>query len=701
MSHTTHDPIINGVNGTEERKLEVIIVGGGIGGLVAAISLRRQGHNVEVYEQSRLANEIGAAIHMVPNAVGVLKPLGIDVADSGAIPCAQTVLFTANNEVMQKIDNTRDAHRWQNPWMMAHRAHLHTQLKNAATSPDQPGRPVKLNTSSKVISVDPEIATVHLADGSSHSGDVVIGADGVHSNARKALMNDAPAPVKGAHNCFRFILERQVAVDDPETRLLVEEMNSMNMWYLADMKIVMYSTSNNKLLNFVCIHPEHLTSVSDDYTKSASKPQMLEIFKDFHSSIVKLMGKVDPADLKIYPLYHMEVLPTFVSGRMALIGDAAHPFTPHLAQGGAMAIEDGAALGVMLGNGVLPNDVPERLQLYNKARYERATNIQQFSVEVGRDSVSSKPVNDYIEYGFSHDEIHASTELLRQHQWRQQGSAQCWRQPLSFGLLPGPRQDAFGRSHRQALRNSTTTKASIKFKTSSTILRNLFPNERYSFEKRDTVAVASFSLQSLENMAWLGGGGYDLLALYIHDVCYRQNNGQIVKGTFCPVMFENLADPIVTGREELGVPKVFSDIEISRSSTSCHATLSWRGTQWAEFHWKTLKYDTATVDEAEDPIGGLLVHKYIPATGQKSPQEADANYAVFIPAEPGVSTIKSKSVARKSDLEVRITDLGWQKLPTLHPIVSRLAEIPIFEFLDGAVTAYQGVSDLAGAQRLD
>ena len=310
-------------------------------------------------------------------------------------------------------------------------------------------------------------------------------------------------------------------------------------------------------------------------------------------------------------------------------------------------------------------------------------------------------MNDYIDYGFSHDEIHASTELLRQFEWRQQGSTQFWRQPLSFGLLPGPRQDAFGRSHQQSLRNSTTTRASIKFKTSATLLRNLFPNERYSFEKRDTVAVASFSLQTLENMAWLGGGGYDLLALYIHGVCYRQNDGQVVKGTFCPIMFENLADPILSGREELGVPKVFSDIEISRSSTSCRASLSWRGSQWAEFQWKALKEDAAAVDQAEDPIGGLLVHKYIPATGRKDSHDADANYAVFIPEEPGASTIKSKSVTSKSDLEVKITDLGWQKLPTLHPIVRRLSEIPIFEFLEGAVTGYQGVSDLAGARRLD
>lgn len=202
-------------------------------------------------------------------------------------------------------------------------------------------------------------------------------------------------------------------------------------------------------------------------------------------------------------------------------------------------------------------------------------------------------------------------------------------------------------------------------------------------------------------MAWLGGGGYDLLALYIHDVCYRQNDGQIVKGTFCPVMFENLADPILSGREELGVPKLFSDIDISRDDTSCRATISWRGAQWAEFQWKDLEEDASALNQDEDPIGGLLVHKYNPATGRKHVGEADADYAVFIPEEAGISTVKSRLVANKNDLHVKISDLGQKALPTLHPVVSRLAEIPIFDYLEATVTSYQGVSDLAGARRID
>ena len=116
---------------------------------------------------------------------------------------------------------------------------------------------------------------------------------------------------------------------------------------------------------------------------------MLEIYKDFHPGLRKLLDKVKDQDLKVYPLLDLKTLPTFIEGRMALIGDAAHPFTPHLAQGAAMALEDGASLGVMLGNDVTSDEVPERLELYNKARYDRASTIQQYSREVGGDGTAS------------------------------------------------------------------------------------------------------------------------------------------------------------------------------------------------------------------------------------------------------------------------------------------------------------------------
>ncbi len=274
---------------------------------------------------------------------------------------------------------------------MAHRAYLHTQLKDAATSRKGRGVPVELHTSSVIASVDPETATITMENGVSHSADVLVGADGVHSVTRKALLRNAPAPFSNGHNAFRFMLERRIALDDPETEPLARVDGSMDMWYGPDRKIVMYTTANNTLLNFVCIHPASFSETSKEYNKAASRSNMLEVYKDFHPELVKLLDKVKDQDLKVYPLLDLDTLPTFIHGRMALIGDAAHPFTPHLAQGGAMALEDGASLGVMLASGVTPGDVPKRLELYNKARYERASSIQQFSRLVGGDGTASSP----------------------------------------------------------------------------------------------------------------------------------------------------------------------------------------------------------------------------------------------------------------------------------------------------------------------
>ena len=272
---------------------------------------------------------------------------------------------------------------------MAHRAYLHTQLKEAATSSKGSGVPIELHTSSKISSVDPKTATITLENGASHSADVLIGADGVHSNTRKALFARAPVPVSTGHNAFRFMVERRIALEDPDTMPFANVDGSMDMWYASDRKIVMYTTAHGKLLNLVCIHPSSLSETSDEYNKAASRRNMLEVFKDFHPGLLKLLNKVKDEEIKVYPLLDLELLPTFISDRMALIGDAAHPFTPHLAQGGAMALEDGASLGVMLGSGVTPDDVPKRLELYNKARYERASTIQNYSRQVGGDGTAA------------------------------------------------------------------------------------------------------------------------------------------------------------------------------------------------------------------------------------------------------------------------------------------------------------------------
>lgn len=138
--------------------------------------------------------------------------------------------------------------------------------------------------------------------------------------------------------------------------------------------------------------------------------------------------------------------------------------------------------------------------------------------------------------------------------------------PLRFGPAPGPRQDAFGNPHLSAHQTFSTT--SLKFETSRTFLQNLFPTGSFAFKSPDAVAFVSFSVTTLDKMAWLGGSGYSHFGLYIHGVQYKKQDGTAVDGTYIPVLFENLADPIVTGRDDLGMPKIYCEIDIERSSKS-------------------------------------------------------------------------------------------------------------------------------------
>ncbi|KAK3114897.1 hypothetical protein LTR53_006318 [Teratosphaeriaceae sp. CCFEE 6253] len=704
MNSTTETPpTTNGYRPEDEssatKSLQVIVVGAGIASLVASIALHQQGHHVEIYEKSRFANETGAAIHCTPNATSALRHLGIDPRDGGAVPLIKSLWLNARNEEMSPpTAHAADAHRWESPWLQAHRAQLHNQLKSKATSKTDGGVPCQLHTSSPVVSVDPQEATVTLGTGETRSGDLIVGGDGVHAVTRRFLGPDMPTAIKGDRHAFRFIYPKDLAMADPVTRPLIEAEGTMVSWYGADRKIVLYPTSHNTLLNFVCIHPAAESEDSDDYNETASKARLLQVFADFHPVVLTLLNKVAPDQVSLYPLYDMAQLPTFVTSRMALIGDAAHPFTPHLAQGGAMAIEDGLSLGTMLPRGTLPEEVESRLQLYNQARYERASTIQEYSRIAGGDSTRAKTapgpalkVLDFIEHGLSHDEYHASRKILRDHLNRLPTSQQRWRSPLGFGLLQGPRQDAAGRSHAASLKTSTSRTASVRFATSATVLRGLFPSERYSFASRDTVQCATLTLQTLDRLAWLGGHGYDLVGFYVHGVCYRQADGTVVQGRYCPLMIENLADPIITGREELGVPKVFSDIDVVCSDGGVRATLSWWGARWLELAWSQLS--DSSDDTGIPAEENLLVHKYIPSTAKTG--TADADYAVLIRTAQEDARVLRRRRCQAADAQFRFSNPGVGALPTLSNIAEAMAEIPNYGIVAAGVVETEGVSDFS------
>jgi 2-polyprenyl-6-methoxyphenol hydroxylase-like FAD-dependent oxidoreductase len=272
---------------------------------------------------------------------------------------------------------------------MVHRAHLHEHLKKTALSLEGTGPPAQLHKATRIERADADNATIFLADGTLIRGDVLVAADGVHSIGRVEV-SPSIQPFKTKHSAFRFLVTREAALRDPTTKALASTLGSMDMWYAEDRKIVMYPCADNTLLNFVCVHPAELSdaAATAGYDTNASKEKLLEVFQAFEPAVQAFLQMAEPDTIKVWPLFDMTQLPTFVRGCMALIGDAAHPFLPHLGQGGAQAVEDGVALGTMLSRGVDKAEVPARIQLYNEARYERASNIQQWTRLAGMDGAS-------------------------------------------------------------------------------------------------------------------------------------------------------------------------------------------------------------------------------------------------------------------------------------------------------------------------
>jgi len=384
---------------------------------------------------------------------------------------------------------------------------------------------------------------------------------------------------------------------------------------------------------------------------------------------------------------------------LALLGDAAHPFLPHQDQGGAVAIEDAAAIGVVLEYNGTPDQVQERLKLYQDIRKSRADTIQKHTRLVGEDLVPGQsPKLDQrvaTTFNFGHDEYDNSTQKLREWKWTKQ-PASYWTMPIAFGPMPGPRQSFEGKP--RDLSESTTITSSITFKTSRTMLQNFFPpgSKQFSFTSPGTVAFASISQVTLDGLEWLGGKGYDFIRIQIHGVTYIGKDGKTIQGTYVPVLWENLTDSILSGREELGMPKLYSEIVETRHKTTQIVQTSWRGAKWGYFEWIDLEEvdkDVSSHSKLGFELGeGILMQRYIPSVGRDKRGISETEYTVF---EQFPSSLNSKitRILKSKKGYVSIEPQNWTTLPTQHHIIARLADIPIFEVVDARIVEAVGISD--------
>ncbi|KAI1263495.1 FAD/NAD(P)-binding domain-containing protein [Xylariaceae sp. FL1019] len=353
--------------------MKVIVVGAGIGGLATAIALAQAGHDVEIYESSAFSNEVGAAVGLGPNATRLLKNWGCDLELLHSVQINRFAEYRGGKAEPFISDELKFAlESFEDKFHAVHRRDLHDCLRRLAE------KTAKLHLKSKVDSVDPIAGVVYFQDGSFVQGDLIVGADGLHSRTVQAVVETGRDKVNLNQNCFRFLIPLEKLENNPATAHLVDAMKStLLITTNTDRRIILYPCRSGTLFNCAALYPAnetHQDSVTDSsWLNSADVNELVARFSSVEPAMVEMCKMAE--DLKLWQLLTRDPPPSFVKGRLALVGDAAHPMPPHQAQGAAQAIEDAAALGAVFSGGTTPSQVEDLLQVYNEARYIHAVTI--------------------------------------------------------------------------------------------------------------------------------------------------------------------------------------------------------------------------------------------------------------------------------------------------------------------------------------
>ncbi|KAF7374527.1 FAD/NAD(P)-binding domain-containing protein [Mycena sanguinolenta] len=388
---------MSGINPSSSSVLRVSVVGGGIGGLTAALALRRSGHDVQVFEASETKTEVGAALVVPQNALRVLDHLGISRENLKGVPFLGGVSIDPES-------GESTVTRWPTAGgnstvsLCCHRGDLYEELKRLATGEGE-GPPVKLRFGIKVTACDPENGTISLNNGEVIQSDLVLGADGGHNSViRTHVVGEVQKILYSGVTLFRAVFELP-ASEVPELRWLTESVSGVRMAVSKEgpfRMLLMYPCRGGTLLNFVGFYDDPLQDVKD-WSPKATCEDIRAKFQCFHSKFLPVLDLPVHSEILKWRLGVLPNLPTWIRGRAALLGDAAHATLPCLAQGAAMAIEDAGALGCLFPAGTRAADVPEKLEAYQDLRKERGEFVSTESVE-GLKFLKSGGVN-HLKYG--------------------------------------------------------------------------------------------------------------------------------------------------------------------------------------------------------------------------------------------------------------------------------------------------------------
>jgi len=340
----------------------IAIIGGGIGGLTAASALLRAGAEVSVYEAAGELKEIGAGVALHANAMRVLRFIGVEpeVRKVAGRTDYGVTRDGITGRVISKTSRARQAELQGIEPATVHRADLLDVLAAAL-----PAGIASLGKKCVSVVSGDSSATALFADGTSVEADVIIGADGIHSAVRTALFGP-DAPRFTGKICYRSVIPTAAVRDGALSDVAAEN----GQWLGPHGTIVLYPLRGEELINVVC-HYDDDSYRHESWVTECSRDEVLTRYADWHQSLLRLFeaGKT----WYKWALYDRDPIPAWTSGRVTLLGDAAHPMLPYLGQGACQALEDGAVLANAVS--ATPADPVAALAAYERTRRPRASQV--------------------------------------------------------------------------------------------------------------------------------------------------------------------------------------------------------------------------------------------------------------------------------------------------------------------------------------
>ncbi len=347
--------------------MNILIAGGGIGGITAALCLAKDNHQVTLFEQGHAFTEAGAGIQLSPNCSRVLHYLGLEDAlrSAGFLPeGTQARDWRSGRVIMDSPLGDTARQKFSTPYYHIHRGDLLELLVDAARR--QAG--IELRTHARIEACNDTGDGVEAQVGSTtYKGDLLIGADGIHSTVRTLLWGEQKPTFTG-NVAWRALVP---AGSLPEG--MVRPMSTV--WWGPGSHFVHYYVKGGELVNCVCVVEKEGWAI-ESWTEPGEYPELKSDFAGWHENIQTLIDNADHDSLYKWALYDRPPMSAWGKGSVTLLGDACHPTLPFMAQGAAMAIEDGAVL-----TGCLRADenVPSALQHYESLRKPRTARIQKGS----------------------------------------------------------------------------------------------------------------------------------------------------------------------------------------------------------------------------------------------------------------------------------------------------------------------------------